>query len=95
MTKKQVMQVCTGTDENSLAQGLCHILLYTLTEAANAISECLMEAEADADGILSTASNAITFVQNNIDVIRVQIEDFEDVCAEIRKDVSKELKVSL
>ena len=94
-SERDVMRVVTGTDERTLAQGLCHILIHTLTEAASDVSECLMTAETDADGFLAVASDAIDFVQNNIKILKEQIEDFESVCDEVRKDISKELDIAL
>ena len=85
MIEELVKQRIEGTDNLSLAQGIAHGVLSTLTGAASEISDNLFEANCNAKELLKGVRQNINFVFHNLKILKDQIKNFESLCTEIRK----------
>ena len=80
-----VKQRIEGTDDLSIAHGLAHGVLVTLTTTASEISEDLFEANTNAKKFRANLERHIEATLQELNVFKKQLKDFESLCAEIRK----------
>ena len=80
-----VKQRIEGTDDLSIAQGIAHGVLVTLTTTASEISEDLFEANTNAKKFRANLERHIEATLQELNVFKKQLKDFESLCAEIRK----------
>ena len=89
MIEELVKQRIEGTDNLSLAQGIAHGVLSTLTGAASEISDNLFEANCNAKELLKGVRQNINFVFHNLKILEDEIKNFESTCARIRAEVER------
>ena len=80
-----ITQKILGTDDLSIAQGLAHGVLVTLTTTASEISEDLFEANTNAKEFRTNLERHIEATLQELNVFKKQLKDFDSLCAEIRK----------
>ena len=85
ITTEFVTQRILGTDDLSIAQGLAHFALTILTAPTSEISETLFEANTSAKKLLKLLEQNTDCALHNLKVLKEQIQNFDSLCAEIRK----------
>ena len=81
-----IRQKLEGTDSLSIARGLAYAALMTWSHATNDLSETLLRGETDANGLIAVMKDCIAFAQNNAAVLMKQLDNFDALCAEVRKE---------
>ena len=89
-TETLAVQCILGTDDLSLAQGLGHGLLETLTQASHDISEALFEANKNAGKLRELLSDVADYVQHNIGIFEESLtaSGFKSMCESVRASVA-------
>ena len=87
-----ITQRVLGTDDLSLAQGLAHSFLATVTASASEVSECLFEADTNAKQLLRLLEHNIDDTLHNLKICKTQIVNFDSLCSEIRASLCSEIR---
>lgn len=81
-----IKQKIEGTDDLSMARGLVFGLLETLTSVSHELTYALLEGLTDTKGFLDLVAENIDFINHNTKILRrFATEDFETLCANVRK----------
>ena len=89
-TETLAVQCILGTDDLSLAQGLGHGLLETLTQASHDIAEALFQANKNAGELRELLSDVAAYVQHNIGILEESLTNsgFKSMCESVRASVA-------